>query len=265
MERTYPALVHKDPESDYGVSFPDLPGCITAGTTFEEAREMAREALMLHLEGMAADGEYIPPPCSADAALAHEDAFDAIALIVVEALPERTEEEARAAFEAFLASDEYREIYGHPLTEDDLPYYEEPLVSETVKAGIGLRPVMVDDTERTYAALVRQDTDGDFGVSFPDLPGCVTAGSALEKACKMARKALAWHLDGMLANGERIPKPSSADAVLSHPDVADASALIVVKALPERTEEEARAAFEVFKASPEYAELYGEDSVSVSA
>ena len=265
MERTYTALVHKDPDSDFGVSFPDLPGCITAGSTLAEACEMAREALMLHLEGMAADGEYIPPPCSADAALAHEDAFDAIALIVVEALPERTEEEARAVLEAFLASDEYREIYGHPLTEDDLPYYEEPLVSETVKAGIGLRPIMVGDTERTYAALVRQDADGDFGVSVPDLPGCVTAGRTLEKACKMVREALALHLDGMLANGERIPKPSSADAVLSHPDAADVIALIVVEALPERTEEEARAAFEAFKASPEYAELYGEDSVSVSA
>lgn len=33
------------------------------------------------------------------------EAFDAIALIVVEALPERTEEEARAEFDAFMASD----------------------------------------------------------------------------------------------------------------------------------------------------------------
>ncbi len=225
---------------------------------------MAAEALALHLEGTAADGEYIPPPCSADAALAHEDAFDAIALIVVEALPERTEEEARAAFEAFLASDEYREIYGHPLTEDDLPYYEEPLVSETVKAGIGLRPIMVGDTERTYAALVRQDADGDFGVRFPDLPGSDAAGSTLEKACKKAREVLALHLEGMTANGEDIPTPSSADVVLTHEDAGDAIALIVVEALPERTEAEAQEAFEAVKASPEYVELYGEDAVTMA-
>ena len=31
MEQTYIGLVHKEPDSDYGVSFPDLPGCITAG------------------------------------------------------------------------------------------------------------------------------------------------------------------------------------------------------------------------------------------
>ena len=236
MERTYTALVHKDPDSDFGVSFPDLPGCTTAGSTLAEAREMAREALALHLEGMSADGEYIPPPCSADAALAHEDACDAIALIVVEALPERTEVEAQAEFEAFLASDEYRELYGHPLTEDDLPDYQEPL-SETLAYGIGLRPVTGTATERTYAALVRQDADGDFGVSFPDLPGCVAGGGTLEKACQMARQALARHLDGIPANGERILKPSSAAALLSHPDAGDAIALIVVKALLERTEE----------------------------
>ncbi len=116
MERTFVALVHKDPDSDYGVSFPDLPGCITVGSTLEEASEMAREALALHLEGMAVDGEYIPPPCSADDALVHEDAFDAIALIVVKTLPERTEEEARAAFEEFMSSE-----YGQEFMRETAP------------------------------------------------------------------------------------------------------------------------------------------------
>ena len=35
--QSYIALIHKDADSDYGVSFPDLPGCITAGTTLDEA------------------------------------------------------------------------------------------------------------------------------------------------------------------------------------------------------------------------------------
>lgn len=125
MERTYVGLVHKDHDSDYGVSFPDLPGCITAGNTIEEAREMAADALILHLESLARYGEDIPPPNSADATMAHEDAFDAIALIVVEALPERTEEAAQANLEVFLASDEYREIYGEP--EADYPGIDIPL------------------------------------------------------------------------------------------------------------------------------------------
>ena len=253
MERTYIALVHKDLDSDYGVSFPDLPGCITVGSTLEEAHEMAREALALHLEGLGADGEAVPPPGSADQALAHEDAFDAIALIVVEALPERTEEEARAEFEAFLASDEYQEIYGHPLTEDeldDLPDYEEP-ISEALAHGIGLRPVTAAGGKRIYAALVRRDAYGIFDVSFPDFPDCTADGSVLEEACKTARQALACHLENMAADGVSIPKPSSASDVLAHPDAADAIALIVVEALPERAEE-AQAALTTFESVAEY-------------
>ncbi len=48
----YIAYLHKDKKSDYGVSFPDFPGCITAGTRLEEARRMAAEALSLHIAGM---------------------------------------------------------------------------------------------------------------------------------------------------------------------------------------------------------------------
>ena len=124
MERTYLALVEKEPDSDYGVFFPDLPGCVTAGSTFEEAREMAAEALGLHLEGMTAYGEYIPPPSSADAVLAHEDAVYAIALIVVEGHPPRTEEEAQAAFDEFMASE-----YGQELMRETAPDWTPPQVA----------------------------------------------------------------------------------------------------------------------------------------
>ena len=62
--RQYIALIHKDAGSDYGVSFPDLPGCVTAGVDLDDARAMAEEALALHLEGMEADGEPIPEPSS---------------------------------------------------------------------------------------------------------------------------------------------------------------------------------------------------------
>ena len=39
------ALIHKDTGSDYGVSFPDLPGWVTAGVDLDDARRMAAEAL----------------------------------------------------------------------------------------------------------------------------------------------------------------------------------------------------------------------------
>lgn len=62
--RSYLAFVHKDPDSDYTVTFPDFPGCITAGATLDEARDMAREALPFHVEGLMADGESLPDPMS---------------------------------------------------------------------------------------------------------------------------------------------------------------------------------------------------------
>ena len=62
----YIALVHKDEGTSYGVSFPDLPGCISAGDTFEEAVANAAEALAAHLALMRADGDTIPAPRSFD-------------------------------------------------------------------------------------------------------------------------------------------------------------------------------------------------------
>jgi predicted RNase H-like HicB family nuclease len=62
----YVALIHKDPDSAYGVSFPDLPGCISAGDTLDEASENAVEALSGHIRWMEADGDPIPPPRSMD-------------------------------------------------------------------------------------------------------------------------------------------------------------------------------------------------------
>ena len=56
----YIAYLHKERRSDFGVSFPDFPGCITAGKTLDEARRMAAEALAIHIAGMAEDGDAIP-------------------------------------------------------------------------------------------------------------------------------------------------------------------------------------------------------------
>jgi len=58
----YPAYFRRTNSGGYSVDFPDLPGCISAGEDLEEAMAMAREALSLHLYGMAEDGESIPDP-----------------------------------------------------------------------------------------------------------------------------------------------------------------------------------------------------------
>lgn len=56
----YIALVHKDSDTSYGVSFPDVPGCISAGDTFEEAVDNAAVALAGHLAVMEADSDPLP-------------------------------------------------------------------------------------------------------------------------------------------------------------------------------------------------------------
>jgi len=78
----YIAYLHKDPKSDFGVSFPDFPGCITAGRTLEEAHRMAAEALPLHIAGMIEDGETIPEPSTLDALAQDPSMKHAIAFLV---------------------------------------------------------------------------------------------------------------------------------------------------------------------------------------
>jgi len=80
---TYIALIHKDADSDYGVSFPDFPGCITAGSTIDEAKDLAQEALAFHLEGLLADGDRIPAPSRLEDILADPQNADAVAFLVV--------------------------------------------------------------------------------------------------------------------------------------------------------------------------------------
>lgn len=86
MRRQYPALIHKDTDSHFGVSFPDFPGCVAAASTPEEALDEATQALALHVAGMAEDGEAFPEPTPLLAA--REDAYreGLIAVAVVTAI-----------------------------------------------------------------------------------------------------------------------------------------------------------------------------------
>lgn len=85
----YVALIHKEASSDFGVSFPDFPGCVTAGQTLEEARLMAEEALALHIEGMVEDNEVVPPPSPLDEIMKVRENTDAVAFLVDAKIAER--------------------------------------------------------------------------------------------------------------------------------------------------------------------------------
>ena len=58
----YPALIRKDPDSCFGVEFPDLPGCFSAGDDLAEALANATEAIDLYLEALEESGKPAPKP-----------------------------------------------------------------------------------------------------------------------------------------------------------------------------------------------------------
>jgi predicted RNase H-like HicB family nuclease len=80
--QNYIGLIHKDVDSDFGVSFPDFPGAVTAGTDLDDARRMAEEALALHVEGMIEDGEAIPEPSSLEAIMSDPANREAVAVLI---------------------------------------------------------------------------------------------------------------------------------------------------------------------------------------
>jgi predicted RNase H-like HicB family nuclease len=74
----------------------------------------------------------------------------------------------------------------------------------------------------TYIALLRKDPDSDFGVDFPDFPGCITAGSTLEETRAMAQEALEAHIECMRELRQMIPEPSSIESIMADPENAEA-------------------------------------------
>lgn len=56
----YALAIHKEPNSDYGVTVPDVPGCFSAGDTLEEAIEQAQEAIYAHMETLLELKEALP-------------------------------------------------------------------------------------------------------------------------------------------------------------------------------------------------------------
>ena len=56
------AVVIEQGQGSFGAYVPDLPGCVAVGETEAETRDLIREAIEFHLEGMREDGEQVPSP-----------------------------------------------------------------------------------------------------------------------------------------------------------------------------------------------------------
>ena len=58
----YVVVIERSPDGSYWACVPDLPGCVSAGDTPEEARRNIQEAVALHIESLREHNEPVPPP-----------------------------------------------------------------------------------------------------------------------------------------------------------------------------------------------------------
>jgi predicted RNase H-like HicB family nuclease len=62
--------------------------------------------------------------------------------------------------------------------------------------------------------VVVEEGPTSFGAYVPDLPGCVAAGETREEALALIRDAIEFHIEGLIATGQAVPKPSSTGEVV---------------------------------------------------
>ena len=119
----YPAcfIPYGDGSGQYGVVFPDFPGCVSVGNNLGHALEMAREALTLHLSSMLEDKDPVPLPSTVEAARAH---MEEEALAEKEPLPPET-------------------LYQYILVDLPKPAKKEP----PVHVSISLRPAVLENID----------------------------------------------------------------------------------------------------------------------
>ena len=68
----------------------------------------------------------------------------------------------------------------------------------------------------------KKDRKGVFGISFPDFPGVASGGASMEEALERGRTTLAFHIAGLVEDGEAVPVPRPLDALRNDDDVQDA-------------------------------------------
>ena len=83
-----------------------------------------------------------------------------------------------------------------------------------------------------YIAFIHKEDDSVFGVSFPDFPGCISAGDSLDEALLNASEALQGHVQMMEADGDRVPGPRSADDIMKDTSLIEEREGAIISAVP---------------------------------
>jgi predicted RNase H-like HicB family nuclease len=79
MTTQYVAIAEKDPDSAFGIWFPDVEGCFSAGDTLAEAAANAAAALRQHAEALESAGQSAPPARAFDDVLHDKDVQESLA------------------------------------------------------------------------------------------------------------------------------------------------------------------------------------------
>ncbi len=82
---------------------------------------------------------------------------------------------------------------------------------------------------KKYIAVIDKENAKQFGVIFPDFLGCVSVGKNLEEAEEMAQEALQFHIDGMLKDGEELPRAKTLDEIKKKYKKAEIFVMVAVK------------------------------------
>lgn len=88
---------------------------------------------------------------------------------------------------------------------------------------------------RYYPAIIERGEGPGFGVFFPDLPGCTSAGDTIEAAAQSAEEVLGLHLRGMIEDGDPLPDPTPLDRIEHDPEIGEAGRVLVRVDLPSKT------------------------------
>ena len=75
-------------------------------------------------------------------------------------------------------------------------------------------------THMKFPVVLHKDTDSDYGVIIPDVPGCFSAGTTVAEAFENTQEALALHYEGLVADSAPLPQVRDIDAHLDNPDYA---------------------------------------------
>ena len=72
-----------------------------------------------------------------------------------------------------------------------------------------------------YPIVIHKESGSSYGVTVPDIPGCFSGADTLDEAVARACEAVAFHIEGLLFQGEPTPPPQPIEVHQANPDYAD--------------------------------------------